>query len=311
MALSDSIYGHVASLSEQLPTYRDDSGCYASLNSTHLRLPERVSVRRVVIFAHCIGSTYSNQAAEQIGYCVGGRARIGVLSSQGASDTFTIAEGEALFLPSQTTHVIENIGDRAAEFIFALAEEIRPTQMTSPRGRSLLPGHDVPSAAMLSETLSLRRPLENGTEMSRFGLKRVLIPENDSQKPPIELSPEWPFLSQLVVSMKSIRAHGTSHSHQVGKRHADYVLRGGGDLRVISDDGEVSYASIQQGDVFSILGDSTYILRNSGDTPLEVISFRPRPKSQMDLAASLAETFLRPGELMPRRSPAHQRAVLM
>lgn len=308
MALSDSIYRHVASLSEQLPTYYDDSGCFADLNSTQLRLPERVSVRRVVIFAGCIGSTYSNQAAEQIGYCVGGKARIGVRSSQGSSDTFTVAEGEALFLPSQSTHVIENIGDRAAEFVFALAEEIALTQMAPPLGRLHSPGREVPGEAKFCEALSLGSPPKNGAEMSRFCLKRFLTPESDHHDPPIDLSPEWPFLSQLVVSMKSIRAGGTSHSHQVGKRQAGYVLRGAGDLRVFSDDGE-AHASLQQGDVFSIHADSSYVLRNCGDFPLEIISFQPRPKAQSELAASQPETFPRLEELIPRRSPVHRRAA--
>jgi len=303
MVLSDSIYRHVASLSEQLPTHCDDSGCFTSVNSTHLRLPERVSVRQVVVFAGCTGSTYSNQAAEQIGYCVAGRARIGVRSAQGSCDTFTIAEGEALFLPSKCTHVIETIGDRAAEFIFALAEEIPLT------GRTHSPGYEIQSAAKFSEALSLGIPLKNGAAMSRFGLKRVLTPDIDSQEPPIELSPEWPFLSQLVVSMKSIGVHGTSYAHQAVKGQAGYVLRGAGDLRVISDEGEASSASLQQGDVFSIDPHSRYVLGNSGDFPLEVISFRPRPNAPIELAASRPAIFPRPGELMPRRSPTHQGAV--
>ena len=304
MVLSDSIYRHVASLSEQLPIHCDDSGCFTSVNSTHLRLPEQVSVRRVVIFAGCIGSTYSNQATEQIGYCVGGRARIGVRSSQGSCDTFTVAEGEALFLPSKCTHVIENIGDRAAEFVFALAEDIPFT------GRSHSPGYEVRGTTKFSEPPSLGRPMKNGAAMSRFCLKRVLIPEIDSQEPPIELSPEWPFLSQLVVSMQSIGVHRTAHPHQAGKGQAGYVLRGAGDLRVISDEGEASCASLQQGDVFSIDTDSTYVLGNSGDFPLEVISFRPRPNARIELAASPSAIFPRPGELLPRRSPALQGAVL-
>lgn len=303
MTVSDSTYRDVASLSEQLPIHCDDSGCFTSVNSTHLRLPERVSVRRVVIFAGCIGSTYSTQAVEQIGYCVGGRARIGVCSSQGSCDSFTVAEGEALFLPSKCTHVIENIGSRAAEFVFALAEEIPLT------GRSHSLGPDVPGAAKFSEPPSLGRPLRNGAAMSRFCLKRVLTWENDSQEPPIELSPEWPFLSQLVVSRKSIGANGTSHAHQAGKRQAGYVLRGTGDLRVISAEGEASHTSLQQGDVFSIDSNSTYVLGNSGDFPLDVISFRPRPNARIELAVSPASSPPRPGELL-RRSPAHQGAVL-
>ena len=299
MVLSDSIYRHVASLSEQLPTHCEDSGCFTSVNSTHLRLPERVSVRRVVVFAGCIGSTYSNQAAEQIGYCVGGRARIGVRSAQGSCDTFTVAEGEALFLPSKCAHVIENIGDRAAEFVFALAEEIPSA------GRSHSPGRDIPDVAKFSEASILGRP----AAMSRFGLKRVLTPDIDSQEPPTELSPEWPFLSQLVVSMKSIEVHGTSYAHQAVKGQTGYVLRGAGDLRVISDEGEASSASLQQGDVFSIDAHSRYVLGNSGDFPLEVISFRPRPNAPIELAASRPAIFPRPGELMPRRSPTHQGAV--
>lgn len=300
MVLLDSIYRNVTSLSEQLPTHCEDSGCFTSVNAAHLRLPERVSVRRVVIFAGCVGSTYSTQAAEQIGYCVGGRARIGVRSSQGSCDTFTVAEGEALFLPSKCTHVIENIGNRAAEFIFALAEDIPST------GRLYSPGRDVPGIAKFSEAPILARP----TAMSRFCLKRILTQEVDSQEPPIELSPEWPFLSQLIVSMKSIGVHGTSHPHQAGKRHAGYVLRGAGDLRVISDEGEASCASLQQGDVFSIDTDSTYVLENSGEFPLEVISFRPRPNARIELAVSPTAIFPRTEELMSRRSPPHQGAAL-
>ena len=206
MTISELRYRDVASLTEQLPTYSGEAGCIANLDHTHLSLPEKVSLRRVVIFAGGVRTTQS-QAIEQIGYCIGGRALVSVLSRHGSSDSFVIEDGEAIFLPSKSTHIIENIGDDAAKFVFVLAEEMSFAR-TEPRLKwPAVQGSDVPTPHSFVETLTVRNhpnraATSNTAGTSRFGLKHALSPEDDFGGPA-----GWPFISHLLVSMKSIAPH--------------------------------------------------------------------------------------------------------
>jgi hypothetical protein len=113
VAISELRYRDVASVSEQLPTYSGEAGSIAILDHTHLTLPEKVSLRRVAILAGWARTTQS-QAIEQIDCCIGGRALVSVLTCPGPSESFLIEDGEAIFLPSRSTHIIERIGEDAA-----------------------------------------------------------------------------------------------------------------------------------------------------------------------------------------------------
>ena len=262
----------MASLTEQLPTYSDEAGCIANLDRTHLSLPETVSLRRVVLFAGGVRTTQS-QAIEQIGYCTGGRALVSVLSRHGFSDAFVIEDGEAIFLPSKSTHIIENSGDDAAKFVFALAEEASCAP-TEPRLNRLgAQGSDVPTPHSLVETLTVRShpnraATSNTAVASHFGLKHALSPEDD-----FGLLPGWPFISHLLVSMKSI---APQHAREGSKGGVAYTLRGRGEVQVILANGEAALAPVTEGDVFSVPVDAVYAIKNTGATSLEFITFQTR-----------------------------------
>jgi oxalate decarboxylase/phosphoglucose isomerase-like protein (cupin superfamily) len=273
--ISELRYSDVASLTEQLPTYSDEAGCIANLDHTHLSLPEKVSLRRVVIFAGGVRTTQS-RAIEQIGYCIGGRAFVSVLSPQGISDTFLIEEGEALFLPSKSSHIIENIGDDAAKFVFALAEET-PFARTQPRlNRPAVQGSHAPTPHSFVETLTVRNhpnraATSNTAGTSHFSLKHALSPEDDFAGPL-----GWPFISHLLVSMKSIAPHCRLEVYGCGQDEVAYILLGQGELQVIFANGEAALSSVTEGDVFSIPADAEYSIKSTGTTSLDFITFQNR-----------------------------------
>lgn len=275
MAISELRYRDVASLTEQLPSYSGEGGCIVNLDHTHLSLPEKISLRRVVIFASGVRTTQS-QAIEQIGYCIGGKALVSVLTRHGSSDSFVIEDGEAIFLPSKSSHVIENIGNDAAKFVFVLAEETSFARVESPLKRSIVQGGHVPGPESFVEALSAGRHhnrgvANNGAGTSRFALKHALSPMDDSSGPI-----GWPFVSHLLVSMKSIAPHYSLEVYGSAQDEVAYILIGRGELQVIFANGEAALASVTEGDVFSVRADAAYTIKSTGATSLEFIIFQKR-----------------------------------
>ena len=274
MAMSGLIYRDVVSLTEQLPAYSGEAGCIANLDHTHLSLPETVSLRRVVIFASCVRTTQS-QAIEQIGYCIGGRALVSVLSRHGCSDSFVIEDGEAIFLPSKSSHRIENIGEDAAKFVFALAEETSFARTEPPLNWLNAQGGDATPRAFV-ESFNLGKYPDGGlpssiARRSRFALKHALLPEDDFGGPM-----GWPFISHLLVSMKSIARHYPTEVYGCAQDEVAYILRGRGELQVIFANGEAALACVTEGDVFSVPADAAYTIKSTGATCLEFITFQNR-----------------------------------
>lgn len=275
MAISELRYRDVASLTEQLPTYSGEAGCIANLDHTQLSLLEKISLKRVAVFAGGARTTQSH-AIEQIGCCVGGRALVSVLSRQGSSDAFVIEDGEALFLPSKSTHIIENISGDATKFVFALAEETSFARTEPPLKRGAFQGSDVPTPQSFVETLTVRKHPKGATPsnpagISRFGLKHALSVNDDFAGPV-----GWPFISHLLVSIKSIAPRHPLEGYRGAQDDVTYILRGRGELQVTFADGEAALASVTEGDVFSVPGDAAYTLKSTGATSLEIITFHRR-----------------------------------
>jgi oxalate decarboxylase/phosphoglucose isomerase-like protein (cupin superfamily) len=275
VTISDLRYRDVASLTEQLPTYSGEAGCIANLDHTHLSLPDKVSLRRVVIFASGVRTTQS-QAIEQIGCCIGGKALVSVLSCQGSSDAFVIEDGEAIFLPSKSTHTIETIGDDAAKFVFVLAEERSFPRTERPLYRPAAESSEAARPQTFVETFNLSGHLNGGATnniagTSRFALKHALSPENDFGGPA-----GWPFISHMFVSTKSIAPQHMREVYGNTQHGVAYTLRGRGELQVILANGEIALASVSEGDVVTAPAGAEYIIKSTGAASLEFITFRRR-----------------------------------
>ncbi len=71
--------------------------------------------------------------AAELGYCINGRAKMTIYSSNTGADSFTvdsftIDSGEIFFIPQGFMHDIENIGNNEAKFVLAFNNE-RPTTL--------------------------------------------------------------------------------------------------------------------------------------------------------------------------------------
>jgi oxalate decarboxylase/phosphoglucose isomerase-like protein (cupin superfamily) len=220
--------------------------------------------------------TTQSQAIEQIGCCIGGRALVSVLSRHGSSDSFVIEDGEAIFLPSKSTHIIENIGDDAAKFVFVLAEERSSVRTERPLDRPAAQSSDAARPKTFVETFDLGRypnggAMSNTARTSRFALKHALSPEDDFGGPA-----GWPFISHLFVSMRSIAPRHMREVYGSAQGGVAYTLRGRGELQVILANGETALASLSEGDVVTVPADAEYIIRSTGATSLEFITFQRR-----------------------------------
>src|SRR5581483_2422008 len=61
--------------------------------------------------------------ADELSYCVSGRALVTIFSPGAGHDTFTVDAGEIVFIPKSYLHHIENIGDSETKFAIAFNHE--------------------------------------------------------------------------------------------------------------------------------------------------------------------------------------------
>jgi oxalate decarboxylase/phosphoglucose isomerase-like protein (cupin superfamily) len=70
-----------------------------------------------------IREPHSHPNAEQLDYCIEGRARVGIVAPGGESQLLELDTGDISFVPQGHIHWIENIGDSELRFLVVLSHE--------------------------------------------------------------------------------------------------------------------------------------------------------------------------------------------
>ena len=78
---------------------------------------------------------HSHPNAEQLDYCVSGRAQVGIIGPDGHKQLLELKDGDISFVPRGYIHWIQNVGSEPLHFLVILS-------------------HEIPETIELSETLS-------------------------------------------------------------------------------------------------------------------------------------------------------------
>jgi len=66
---------------------------------------------------------HSHPNAEQLDYCISGKARVGIVGPEGHRQLLDLSEGDISFVPRGYVHWIENVGGGPLDFLVVLSHE--------------------------------------------------------------------------------------------------------------------------------------------------------------------------------------------
>jgi len=93
--------------------------------ATHKKFPalRGLAIQKLKLNPGAVREPHSHPNAEQLDYCVSGRARVGIIGPEGHRQLLDLKEGDISFVPRGYVHWIENIGNETLNFLVVLSHE--------------------------------------------------------------------------------------------------------------------------------------------------------------------------------------------
>ena len=291
---------HKFPLSATAPQLVTPFGSKHQANHANFPILKGLSLYRLVINAGCFREPHWHANADELGYCLRGKARVTIFASGNIHARFTVSAGEMFFIPSGSLHAIENLGDEAAEFIINFSHE-------QPEDFGLSGFVGCLSPAVMGNTWNLDAEglagLTRSPQSVEFGKASSpgMLGESDSYPSPFKFVIEsrapllsnpngsaivarrdtWPALR--AQAMYSVRIHGIGmrepHWHPE-TAELGFVNQGHARMTVQSPDGSSETYDLHPGDIYFIPRAYPHHIENLDGTEVHFLIFFDTPDVQ-------------------------------
>ncbi len=291
---------HKFPLGATTPQLNSPLGTKTQANKTNFPILKGLSLYRLVIHEGCFREPHWHANADELGYCLQGKARVTIFASGNVHARFTVSAGEMFFVPSGSLHAIENLGGGNAEFAITFSHE-----NVEDFGLSGFVGCMSPS--VMGNTWNLDQSALAGLTRSpqsiEFGKASSppVVTESDSYPSPFKFSIEdrapllssadgsaivarrdtWPALK--AQAMYSVRIHGIGmrepHWHPE-TAELGYVRQGHARMTVQSPGGSFETYELHPGDIYFIPRAYPHHIENLDGTEVHFLIFFDTPDVQ-------------------------------
>jgi oxalate decarboxylase/phosphoglucose isomerase-like protein (cupin superfamily) len=100
-----------------------DGGLLYRASKEHFGVLKDLAVQGLRLKPGAIREPHLHPNAEQLDYCIEGRARVGIIGLRGQRQLLELDAGQISFVPLGHVHWIENIGDGDLRFLVVLSHE--------------------------------------------------------------------------------------------------------------------------------------------------------------------------------------------
>ncbi len=114
---------HTFNLESIRPQAVLDGGTRAIANKDNFPMLNGMSLYSLRLGSGGVREPHWHPNADELGYCLAGKALMTIFSPGAGHDTFTVDAGELVFVPKGYLHHIENIGDNETKFAIAFNHE--------------------------------------------------------------------------------------------------------------------------------------------------------------------------------------------
>lgn len=288
---------HKFPLSTTPPQLVTPFGTRASVTKSELPVLKGLSIYRLVIHAGCFREPHWHANADELGYCLSGRAIVTIFANGNEHSRFLVKAGEMFFVPSGSLHSIENAGETDAEFVITFSHEaVEDFGLSGFAGclsPSVLGNTWGMAAAGLSGLTSSPKNIDFGRCASaspvdealsyptpyRFAIEeRAPLLANESGSAIVARRDTWPALR--AQAMYSVRIHGTGmrepHWHPE-TAELGFVRQGHARMTIQSPGGDADTYELHPGDVYFIPRAYPHHIENLEDSEVHFLIFFDTP----------------------------------
>ncbi|KUJ07662.1 RmlC-like cupin [Mollisia scopiformis] len=264
---------HVFSLLKSKPYYDTELGSMRRCTAEELPILKNLSMKRLVLAPGSIREPHWHANANELTYCISGKAFVSVLDSGSEFSNFTVEAGQMFHINTGALHHIENIGDEDAIFIVTFRHE-------QPKDFSLENSFGAMTDAVLGNTYdhpsSAWSKIPRDTKM-KYIVKRkgkADVPSTaklpDSHKFDVEAmiaptaapgvgsaktarSQYWPALKNIAMYSLLVEEEGMREPHwHPFTAEMGYVHKGHARMSVMDPDGSVDTYTLEPGDCYFV-----------------------------------------------------------
>ncbi|HVE17037.1 MAG TPA: cupin domain-containing protein [Chthoniobacterales bacterium] len=282
------------------PQFSNACGAKIMANKSNFPILDRLSIYHLTINEGCFREPHWHANADELAYCLEGRALVTIFASGNIHAQFTISEGEMFFVPSGQLHAIENIGAKAAEFAITFSHE-----MPEDFGLSGFAGCLEPS--VLGNTWGLAAGEISGVTRSPVDIQLgrsagpVEVPESATfgspfkfpieARPPLVSAPTgsaivarrdtWPALRRQAMYSLRLQGIGMREPHwHPETAELGYVHTGHARMTVQSPGGAAETYELHAGDIYFIPRAYPHHIENLTDGEMRFLIFFDTPDVQ-------------------------------
>jgi len=297
MAQSLTQQQFTASLYDGEIVEENEFGSLRRVNADNLGVLKNLSIKRVVIQPGAMRTPHWHANANELTYCVAGKALISVLDDHSQFTNFIVTAGQMFHIDSGALHHIENIGEEPAEFIVAFRHE-------RPEDFGLGGTFGAFTDAVLGNTYNL--PASDMSKIRRTTVDHKLagrtgepdIPSsayfNDPHKFDIEAQTPglnfvsgnarfardqfWPALKNISMYSLRVTENGMREIHwHPETAEMGYVRHGEARMTLMTPDGQIDTWSMKAGDMYFIPRSYPHHIENIGSDEWHFLIFFDQP----------------------------------
>ncbi len=241
------------------------NGSRILLSSNELPLLQRISLSILKIAPRCAREPHWHPNADEMTYCVKGKALVTIFSPKNEHSTFTIDQGEMFYVPKGYFHSILNLTNEEAEFIIVFSNNL-PEDLNLSDCMNAMPVHVMSAtfggATSLFEKIHDKKNIfASGPVDEKPGLPSIpshfkinvekinpqIITPGGSAK--IANKYSFPILEELALFSLRIKGRGVREPHwHPNASELNYVLTGRAKLTILSPGGELDTFEIGPGE---------------------------------------------------------------
>ena len=263
---------HSASLPNAKAYYDTELGSLRRVTAEDLPILKNLSIKRLVLAPGAMREPHWHANANELTYCIRGKALVSVLDNGVKFSNFTIESGEMFHIETGALHHIENIGEEEAVFIIAFRHE-RPEDFALQASFGAMTDavlgntYDVDSSAFASisrNTLPkylVRRdgkpdvPSTAGLPDShKYDLEGMNAPvASDVGSAKTARSQFWPALKNMSMYSLRVEEDGMREPHwHPSTAEMGYVHKGEARMSIMDPDGSVDTYILKPGDCYFV-----------------------------------------------------------
>lgn len=287
---------HHFQFSHLKPQDVSEGGCRIRATKSHFPALQGMSLYKLILNPRALREPHWHANADELGFCLQGRALISIYANGNARAKFLIEKGDSFFIPSGSLHDIENVGEDLVELLLQFSHE-------EPEDFSLSATFGMFSDSVLGNTWHV--PAEQFHAIKRSTKDLFIAQQKTPSKIPDdaryptaykyslrESSPlvsnkggsakvarqdVWPILHRQALYSLILNGKGMREPHwHPETAELGYVEQGKGRMSILSPSGDVDTYEMERGDLYFIPKAYPHHIENLSDEDLHILIFFDR-----------------------------------